>query len=622
MKLNEVKTLSFPSSSIEDWKVAAESSLKGKSVEKLNTNTYEGIELQPLYTEESLSENTAGEELPGFFPYTRGINVTGYRTNPWLICQPVFAFSEEEANQKMHTALSRGQNAICFPASLLSGTLNNLLNRLPFKEVPIFIDLEGNGHSALPRFNQYCEKANLNTGLISGVLAEDPIAEWAAAGKLPSDIDNYFKGWFSGIQEAGGKLPNVKTILIKTSVYHNGGANAVQEVAYGLAEAVHYLNEGQEYGLSLAELTDKIVFSFAIDSNYFMNIAKLRAARRLWAMLAEAYGVSPDYFKMHIHAVTSRVTETLYDKHVNILRTANQAFAAVVGGVQYLQIHPFDRLHGTENDFAERLARNTQLILKEETHISTVVDPAGGSFFVEKLTSELTEAVWSKFLEIEQQGGILNLLKKGTIQAEIADVFKQRQRNTGFRKESIIGTNVYPNPAEKVQEPQTNSEKSTAALDIIPIPHMRVAEEFENIRLRAEAHAESGEAPKLGVITIGELKAYKARADFIKGISGSGGIGTIESKGCTTVDEVLAFVTETNLKSYCICGSDADYLETAAAFARAIKEGYPEKNLYLAGKQDSELEKELKLAGVKDFLHIKTNVVEILTQLLTELEVK
>ncbi|MBR8644642.1 hypothetical protein KEH51_09565 [[Brevibacterium] frigoritolerans] len=158
----------------------------------------------------------------------------------------------------------------------------------------------------------------------------------------------------------------------------------------------------------------KIVFSFAVDSNYFMSIAKLRAARRLWAGLAEAFDTASDHFKMTIHAVTSELTETLYDQHVNILRTTNQAFAAAIGGIQYLQIHPFTHATGETDEFSERIARNTHLILKEETNITTVVDPAGGSWYVEQLTDELAEKAWAKFLEIDAAGGILELIKQGT----------------------------------------------------------------------------------------------------------------------------------------------------------------------------------------------------------------
>ncbi|CAH0345659.1 methylmalonyl-CoA mutase family protein [Bacillus sp. CECT 9360] len=621
MKLKEVKNLSFPGPSLEDWKEAAESSLKGSSIEKLTTNTYEGIALQPLYTEKSLSEDARGE-LPGFFPYTRGIHITGYYQNPWLICQPVFAASEAEANQKMHDALSRGQNAIFFPASLLNGSLEHLFERLPLEDVPLFIDLEGNGQTALPLLINYFEKHRLS---VNGVLAEDPIAEWVVSGNLPTDLDGYFNDWFAGIRELGEILPNVKSVFIKTSVYHNGGAHAIQELAFGLAEAVHYLNEGQKHGLSIEEMTSKIVFSFAVDSNYFMNIAKLRAGRRLWALLAEAYDVPPEYFKMHIHAETSKVTVTLYDKHVNILRMANQAFAAVVGGVQYMQVHPFDQLQETDNGFSNRLARNTQLVLKEETQITNVADPAGGSFYVEKLTDQLAEAVWAKFLEIENQGGIIESLNKGIIQSEISDSFNQRQENVASRKESIIGSNVYPNAAEKVKQPKVtkdHSNEKTAFIEITPIPIRRISEEFENIRLRAGAHGTQVESPKLGLINLGELKAYKSRTDFIKGIAAAGGIATVDSEGCSTKEDILAFIKDTNLKSYCLCGSDADYLEAAVSFVQAVKESYPDKNMYLVGKQDRDLEAALSQAGVNEFVHVRTNAVEILTQWLTEMGVE
>ncbi|WP_180954465.1 acyl-CoA mutase large subunit family protein [Bacillus sp. V5-8f] len=624
MKLDEIKRLSFPEASLEDWKKAVESGLKGKSIDKLKTDTYEGVELKPLYTAEGLLEASTNQEFPGFFPYTRGIHVTGYRQNPWLMCQPVSGASAEDANKRMQAALERGQNVICFPAAQLMDYPEKLLNNLPLHDIPIFIDFEGNGETILPSIIELINRLEFDSQLVKGVLAEDPIAELAASGIIPTHIEEYFKVWFSGIRRAKEACPEVKTILIKASVYHNGGANAVQELVYGLAEAVFYLEEGQKNGLRLEDLANKIVFSFGIDSNYFMNIAKLRAARRLWALLSEAYGVSSDYFKMHIHAVTSGVTETLYDKHVNILRTANQAFAASVGGVQYLQVHPFDRLNGSATEFSERLARNTQLILKEESHIPAVTDPAGGSFYVEKLTDDITEAVWEKFLRIMEKGDIIRALKEGTIQSDIADNFKQKQKNASIRKESIIGTNVYPNPAEKLKILNNGTEnvhKRTGVAQIAVIPNRRIAEEFESIRLRAEEAASKGEAPKLGLVNMGELKAYKPRADFIKGIVTAGGIEAVESEGCRTEADVRAFIEETNLKTYCICGSDNDYREMAKLFVIAGKESLPGVHIYLAGKQDEELEASLTQAGVKGFVHVKTNVIEFLTQLLTELEV-
>ncbi|MFS0599213.1 methylmalonyl-CoA mutase family protein [Peribacillus frigoritolerans] len=624
MELKDVKNITFPKPSFEEWKEAAEVSLKGKSVEKLKTNTYEGIALYPLYTEKAESTEKVAE-LPGFFPFTRGTSPTGYHDKPWLAVQPVSGITAEEANEKMRASFKRGQNVVAYPARLLSGgaRAETLFKEIPLKEMPVFIDLKGKQKELFPQFKAVAEAQNTQ---LTGVIAEDPIAEWLICGQLPEDTDNYFAEWLKTIQDYQKVGSDLKTVLINTAVYHNGGANAVQEIAYGLSAAVQYLLEGQKQGLSIAAVSEKIVFSFAVDSNYFMSIAKLRAARRLWAGLAEAFDTASDHFKMTIHAVTSELTETLYDQHVNILRTTNQAFSAAIGGIQYLQIHPFTHATGETDEFSERIARNTHLILKEETNITTVVDPAGGSWYVEQLTDELAEKAWAKFLEIDAAGGILELIKQGTLQKEIAEVYQERVQNAAFRKESIIGTNVYPNPADKIKNTTKDKHvsymKVAKPVGITPLELERVSSQFEQIRLRSEKFKGiSGTAPTIGLINLINLKSYKPRADFVQSLAAAGGIETIGSKGCQTVEEAIDYVAATKLPIYCLCGSDGDYSELAPVIIKEIKKQFPEITIYSAGKQQEELEITLREAGVKDFIHVKMNAISILLELLQKLGV-
>lgn len=624
MELKDVKNITFPRPSFEEWKEAAEASLKGKSIEKLKTNTYEGITLYPLYTEKADS-TVKVSELPGFFPFTRGTSPMGYYEKPWLVVQPVSGTTAEEANEKMKASFKRGQNVVAYPARLLAegARAEKLFKDIPLKEIPIFIDLKGKQKGLFPQFKAIAESQNAQ---LTGVVAEDPIAEWLIGGQLPEDTDNYFADWMKTIQDYQKIGRDLKTVLINTAVYHNGGANAVQEIAYGLSAAVQYLLEGQKQGLSISSVSERIVFSFAVDSNYFMSIAKLRAARRLWAGLAEAFDTAQDHFKMAIHAVTSELTETLYDQHVNILRTTNQAFAAAIGGIQYLQIHPFTHATGEVDDFSERIARNTHLILKEETNITTVVDPAGGSWYVEQLTDELAEKAWANFLEIDEAGGILELIKQGTLQKEIAEVYQGRVQNAAFRKESIIGTNVYPNPADKIKTPTQDNQVSYMKVEkpvgITSISRNRVSIQFEQVRQRSETYKEiSGTAPTIGLINLKNLKSYKPRADFVKSLAAAGGIETLGSNGCQTTKEAVDYVASTKLSVYCVCGSDGDYSELAPITIKEIKKQFPEINIYMAGKQQEELDITLSEAGVKDFIHVKTNAIAILLELLQKLGV-
>jgi methylmalonyl-CoA mutase len=625
MKLEDVKRIAFPHTSIEDWLEAAESSMKGKNVKTLTTDTYEGLNLEPIYTEEGMQNAEVEQELPGEFPYTRGIYPTGFLETPWRVCQPVSGKNAEEANQNMRSALDRGQDVITFSKESLTYSVDELFNSLPVGTIPIYIDIDGKKDTFFDDFCKYCEVANIEPNKISGVLADDPIVRWAELGNMPIDSNLFFHQWFKNIEKQRTIFPMLKSILIKASVYHNAGANAVQELAYSIAQAVTYISEGQKRGMKPEEVAEQMIFSYAVDSNYFMSIAKIRAARRLLSLLSTAYEADPQSFKMQIHAVSSGLSQTLFDKHVNILRSANSAFAAAIGGVQYLQVLPFDVQFGVTSSLSERLARNTQLILKEETHVTRVSDPSGGSWYIEQLTEDLVEESWGLFVQIEEKGGILQLLNEGSIQKDIEDMFNKRLKNAAERKERIIGTNVYPNPAEKVEQPVAQSyaalTKEQDSLSIAPITSKRVAQEFESIRLRSLSFKQkAGNVPMIGLINLGDLKSSKPRADFIKGVTASGGIETVESTGCHNESQVSAFIKETDLPVYCICGSDADYEEIAVSLIASIKQ-HPKAVFYLAGRQTEGLREELLATGVKDFISVKTNGVLWIKQLLQELGV-
>ncbi|WP_409301560.1 methylmalonyl-CoA mutase family protein [Peribacillus sp. SCS-155] len=622
MKFEDVKKQSFPTVSIEEWKEAAESSMKGKSVASLVTDTYEGITLHPLY----IDEDRLMEQYPGQFPFTRGIYKNGYMERPWRICQPVSGEDGSAANRNMHAALSRGQDVITFSEKLLLTPAEELFKELNLEELPIFIDTNGKWKEFTSSFLEYCQKQNISKEEIKGALAEDPIAGWAEKGLLPEETDIFFDGWFNDLKEKAAELPRVRFILIKAESYHNAGADAVQELAYSLAEAVQYLEEGKRNGQSIEDLARSMIFSYAIDSMFFLNIAKLRAGRRLFALLAQAYEVDPEAFKMEIHAVTSSLMETLFDKHVNILRAANAAFSAALAGIQYLQVRPFDSQTEQASSLGERLARNTQLILKEETHITRVTDPAGGSWYVEDLTDELADRAWKLFVEIQNAGGILAILKNGSLQHEVDKVYSKRLKNAAERKASIIGTNVYANLAEQIESsPAFKAETRNAEGECMAIPPLksrRIAEEYESLRLQAINYKkQTGEFPKIGIVNVGKLKAYKQRMDFIRAMAAAGGVDTLESPGCLSLGEVLDFIKNHPLPVYCLCGSDEEYSETAKSIVEAIKTQLPGCKVYLAGQQPDSLTEQLTEAGVSDFISIKKNAVVWLRNLMQDLEV-
>lgn len=355
-----------------------------------------------------------------------------------------------------------------------------------------------------------------------------------------------------------------------------------------------------------------------------MNVAKLRAARRLWALLGQEYSKDENSFKMYIHAETSSFTATLFDPYVNLLREANQAFAAVIGGVQSLEVKQFNDASNESSAFSDRIARNIHLVIKEETLVDKVVDPAGGSFYVEALTNELAEKAWGLFLEIEERGGVINAFRSGWLQERIKETFSKKKENVAKRKDSLIGTNVYPNLEDTVNV--SNSTSLEIALPfkvqfITPLKEVRLAEDFEHLRIASLQFKEkNGSYPSVGLICIKDLKSHKPRADFVKGFLAAGGIESDE-KQCQTVDELLEFIHSSTHLHYVLCGSDADYEDVAVSWTQRISNANLKANIFMAGKPKEDVEQTLKIAGVKDFIAVGSNAVTQITKILTDLEV-
>jgi methylmalonyl-CoA mutase len=357
-----------------------------------------------------------------------------------------------------------------------------------------------------------------------------------------------------------------------------------------------------------------------------MEIAKLRAARVLWNRITSVYGATDDQCKMQIAAVTSSFTKTVNDPHVNLLRAGNEAFSAVIGGVQYLHVSPFDDLTGA-SPFSERVARNTQLLLKEEAHLKKVIDPAGGSWYVEELTNNLAEKAWGFLQQIEANDGILEALKSNWLQQEIAAVYQKKNQDVQTREKSIVGTNVYANLDEVVPGNKSYKDNSYCAnmedsLKMEAIPTRRLAEPFEELRTKAK-HLEDavGSKPFVGMICLGGLKQHKARLDFMKGFLAAGGLRTGESKPIISLESARQFVKELPTKYYCLCGTNDQYEIIGYEILTALITEFPDRTFYLAGLPEKEKQDQWIDAGIKQFIHVKSNCYETLSSILEELEV-
>jgi methylmalonyl-CoA mutase len=620
MSLDNLRNQSFPLKTTEDWKAKAEESLKGKRIETLKSRTYENIILKPLYSQQ---DDQKAPDYPGGSDFRRGIHPLGYVTNDWKVAQRISYHSVDELQEKLHGSVEKGQTALSFEVSeaLLESKeiINDILGDLPTK-FPFAINGRGMQSALLAALAEREGSSNQ----VSGYVGSDPISLFAVEGYIGED---FFKGWIDDIKLANEKLPKLRTVLINTSTYHQGGANAVQELGIAAATGRFYLQKLLDNGMKIEDVLGKMIFQFSIGSNFFMELAKMRAARILWNKITQVYGADTKDRGMHIAAETSSFTKTIYDPYVNLLRAGNEGFAAVAGGVQYLHITPFDDITGSSS-LSERIARNTQNILKEEAYLQKVVDPAGGSWYVEALTTELAEKAWQYFKQIEAKGGMLEVLKSGWLQDEIAFVQTKREQDVFTRKQSIVGTNVYANLAEvagsaKVQTFHNPiSVDRTNTINIRKINNVRLSEPFEKLRkISEEIESKSGSKPKIGMICLGELKSYKPRLDFMRGFAAAGGIEAVDSGSITSLESAKQFVLRQDTKYFCLCGSNDKYESFGHEILSTLNREFPDWTFYLAGLPEKDMQTKWANEGIKQFIYIKSCCHEILSTILSEMEV-
>jgi methylmalonyl-CoA mutase len=622
MSLEDLRNQTFPAKTKEDWKVIAEESLKGKSIESLQSITYENITLKPLYSQRD--EQTV-PDFPGGSDFRRGVYPIGYVTNNWKIAQQLRTNTPSELKVKLQEAIDKGQTALSFEVSkdlletkeFLDEVVTDLSDKYPFA-----INGKDLQSAFLAELIEFAGEGGKG-GNIFGYVANDLISLFAENGFISLEL---LTKWTEDIKTASRKLPNLRTVLIDTSSYHQGGSNAVQELGIAAATGTFYLQHLLETGMKLEDVLSKMVFHFSLGSNFFMELAKLRAARILWNKITEVYGAESKYRGMEISAQTSPFTKTVYDPYVNILRAGNEAFAAVLGGIQYLHVTPFDDIIGT-SQLSERIARNTQNILKEEAHLQKVADPAGGSWYVEKLTIELAEKAWEYFQKIEENGGFIEVLKSNWLQNEIKAINEKRQQDIFTRKQSIIGTNVYANLDEETTagKEQSYNRKYVhpyTSIKIEAISRTRLSEPYEELRKKAEElERKIGTEVFMGILCLGELKQYKARLDFMKGFLSAGGVRTQESGSITSYETARQFVISKETKYFCLCGSNVQYDSLGHEILSALSAEFPDRIFYLAGLPENEHQPRWIDEGIKQFIHLKSNCYETLSSILTEMEV-
>lgn len=596
----------FPPVSTEEWRAKVDADLKGAPFDKkLVWRTNEGFNVQPMYRAEDIKDLKTTGSLPGEYPYVRGTRTD----NDWLTRQEICSVDIVEANKKAVEVLGKGVNSLGFTVKEPSvETLGTLLNGIDLSATEINLNTCPSKAVALAEaLAQYLEKTGKKE-VFKGSIDFNPLRKALKFG-TPVDKDSIVADC-KAILDAVKDIPGVQVLAVDSLMLNNAGAYIYQELGYALSWGASYLTLLTDAGYSVDTIASRIKFNMGVSSNYFMEIAKFRAARMLWAEIVKAY--SPESCgsaKMIAHAVTSRFNMTIYDAYVNLLRSQTESMSAAIAGVDSITVTPFDVTYKNPDDFSERIARNQQFLLKEESHLDKVVDPAGGSYYVETLTASIAKVAWKLFLEVDEKGGFVEEVSKGEVQKAIAETSKKRHEDVARRKEILLGTNQYPNFNEKALD---KIEITSASCGCNPegadaekaLPVTRMASDFEALRLATER---SAHRPKVFMLTIGNLAMRLARAQFSSNLFGCAGYEIIDNIGFETVEEGVKAAKEKGADVVVLCSSDDEY----AAFApEAFKLLDGAAEFVVAGAPACT--DELKAQGIENFIHVRCNVLETL----------
>ena len=677
----------------EEWKAACEALLKGAPFEKkMFTKTYEGITFDPMYTRKHTEDILPKGVMPGMGDYLRGVDAAGYIGKPWGIAQACDETLPAENNELLRHENDKGATIYHIVLDTASragvdarqaekvgdtGTsvttvedMHVLLTGLDLAKFPLYVYAGANAVPLLALVAAARRAAGEDMKNVRGIVGADPIGALVTDGKLPASLDSYYDSLAAAARWATVNAPHLRTVFVRSDVYSSGGANDVQEVAAVLAAATAYLRALCERGLTIDAAASQIAFAFSMGANFFLQIAKLRAVRPLWAQIVKAFGGNAEAQKMRIHARPALFFKTVYDPYVNMLRNTTEIFSGVVGGIDSFESAPFDEPIRKGDEFSRRIARNVQIMLQEEFGLLQPIDPAGGSWAVETLTRQMKEKIWAAFQGIEKEGGIAAALRAGTVQEGIAKVLADRFKNADLRRDRIVGNNMYPNMTETLLETRAEDtaalkaqrtkdieaylsdidtkhrdealaafkadgsvqnavEAALAGATIAELmaaltagkgaetvaaiaPH-RWSERFEALRRRTEDYkAAKDDNVKIFLANMGPIPQHKARADFTTGFLQVGAFEVLGNDGFKTVDEAAEAARASGADAVVICSTDATYPEIVPALAPKLHKVLPQARVFLAGAAPKDLLETYKEAGIDEYISVRANCYEIL----------
>jgi methylmalonyl-CoA mutase len=681
----------------EKWREAAQKMLKGAPFEKkLFTRTYEEITLKPIYWGEDVAELKHLGGVPGQSPFIRGADLLGTSKDAWKIAQETLYATPDQVNRSLKSDIERGQTAINLLIDAAgrqgldpdeveaidvgrggqslgtSEDIKKMLDGIDVSRFPVYIQT---GASGVPVAALLAAGLKDRTAQIRGCIGNDPLGALARDGFVPRKLKALFDETAALTAWASEKSFGMQTIMVDATTYHDGGGSAVEELAFALATGLEYMRELNSRGLNVDQVAPRIRFSFSVGPNFFMEVAKLRAARLAWARIVEALGGGEAASKMQIHVRTSAWGASASDPWVNMLRGTTETFSAAIAGVDSIHTSPFDEAVRTPDEFSRRVARNTQVVLKDESRANQVIDPAGGSWFVEKLTSEVAFQAWKLFQQVESLGGMTKALGEGMPQSVVAQTASKRARDLDTRKSVLVGVNMYANLSEQkldrvapdqealkaargaVTRAQrgagsaTNElkelagvagafssdvfEKAIAAASagatlsqlnsslgeekgetVEPVAVHRGSDRFEELRRIAKDYAEAnGHRPQVFLANMGPIPQHKPRADFTTGFFEIGGFEVLGNNGFDTPEAAADAALKSGALIVAICSTDPTYPELVPPLARKLKAENPDISIVLAGYPKDQIEAH-KESGVDEFIHLRANIYELMRSFL------
>ena len=652
----------FPAASDDQWMKLLEKVLAGAPFDKkLVSRTYDGLSIRPLYTRADAPTYDDPSGLPGGAPFIRGGSILGSALGGWDVRQAHSHPDPATANKEILEDLENGVSSILLKLDPEGKTgvavqtladLERTLDGVMLDLAPVIID----GYPTLI-FDALLIKLLEKRGQLktfAGNFGFDILSAFASRGRITSDPLTARARIADFAVYTAKNLPKARTYNVTSTVYHSAGASEAQELGSVVGAAVEYLRAMVEGGLDIDAAVRQIAFTVTADADLFLTVSKVRALRKMWARVMEASGVSVENRSASVNAITAPRMMSKRDPWVNILRATVACFGAGIAGAEAITVLPFDSALGLPGDLGRRIARNTHVVLQEESGLGKVIDPTGGAWMFEKLTEELAEKAWSFFQEIEHEGGMTQALMSNFILGKIAPVHAERAKNLARRKDAITGVSEFPNvheapvktrsiPANKptptgaaVSLPPAGGGKLTEALvaaastapissyvaalkggtgaSITPFPVYRLAQDFEQLRDAADAFKDAhGQRPKVFLANIGTVADFTARATFAKNFYEAGGFEAVGGGGGNDPDEIAGDFKASSASIAVIASTDVLYAAHAVALAKALKADGAVA-IHVAGR-GGDLEAALKEAGVDDFIFIGCDVLGVLKAL-------